>query len=151
MAAPYGLPTTGTSREMTGLSPGTKHTFYVVAEDRFGEGPPSNTASVTTAPPVAKPPGAPSDLRVTRTGKTTITLDWTPPKNDGGDPISGYVIYIVGYPPIPISSTVPPTGLKNLVPGTTYVISIVALTMAGEGPRPTPLRIRLECGPAATR
>ena len=37
-------------------------------------------------------PGAPGTPKCTGTTEESISLAWTPPKKDGGNPIKGYVV-----------------------------------------------------------
>jgi len=37
-------------------------------------------------------PSRPLDLTVKNPGKTGLTLTWSPPANDGGRPVTGYVV-----------------------------------------------------------
>lgn len=41
---------------------------------------------------ISDKPGAPSTPKCKGTTEDSITLTWSPPKNDGGNPISGYVL-----------------------------------------------------------
>lgn len=38
------------------------------------------------------PPTAPERFMYTERTKSTITLDWKPPRNDGGSPVIGYIV-----------------------------------------------------------
>lgn len=38
------------------------------------------------------PPGSPERFTYTERTKSSITLDWKPPRYDGGSPITGYII-----------------------------------------------------------
>ena len=37
-------------------------------------------------------PGPPAKPTCENVDKTTITVSWTPPENDGGSPVTGYII-----------------------------------------------------------
>uniref|UniRef100_A0A4W3JJX5 Fibronectin type-III domain-containing protein n=1 Tax=Callorhinchus milii TaxID=7868 RepID=A0A4W3JJX5_CALMI len=41
---------------------------------------------------VSGPPTSPERFMYTERTKSTVTLDWKPPRNDGGSPIIGYII-----------------------------------------------------------
>lgn len=41
---------------------------------------------------ISGPPTSPEKFRYTERTKTTLTLTWKPPRNDGGSPILGYII-----------------------------------------------------------
>jgi len=70
----------------TGLTAGTTVFYRVSAINSSGTGSPSAVVSATTLP---KPPLA---LRTTEVRRTTITLFWTAPPNQGSAPIRGYRI-----------------------------------------------------------
>ncbi len=75
-----------------GLAPGTTRHYRVRAINSLGESGPSNVASATTD--AISEPGAPLDLVATEDGYHAIVLSWTPPLEDGGFPITGYVIEV---------------------------------------------------------
>ena len=66
--------------------------YRVAAINSVGVG--DNTASSASAvlPKAGAQPGAPTGLRVTGTGPTTVRLDWTAPSSPGETPIDGYVV-----------------------------------------------------------
>lgn len=41
---------------------------------------------------IVGPPGSPERFTYTERTKSSVTLDWKPPRNDGGSPIIGYII-----------------------------------------------------------
>ena len=57
------------------------------AVNKAGSGKPSQTATLTAFPP--GPPGAPD---ISDIDKTSATLKWTPPEEDGGSRVTGYVV-----------------------------------------------------------
>ncbi|HEX5754589.1 MAG TPA: FG-GAP-like repeat-containing protein [Archangium sp.] len=71
----------------SGLENGTAYTFTVVARNEVGEGPGLPSASVHT-PGVPSQPGA---VSVT-TGARSATVTWEAPAEDGGRPLTGYVV-----------------------------------------------------------
>jgi len=69
---------------LTGLSPGTDYTFYVVAEDYAGNvSAPSVTVSFRTQPRDTTPPSIPAGLTATR-WQTGVRLDWEPSTDNVG-------------------------------------------------------------------
>lgn len=127
-----------TSCVFTGLTNGTPYVFTVVATNSQGTG-----ASSSPTPPVspASPPGAPTGVTAA-IGNGQATISWTAPLNNGGSPITGYIVSVAS----PLSPTPPPpincstthcifTGLTN---GTTYTFTVVAKNIVGSGPDSAP-------------
>lgn len=82
----------GTSILVDRLTEGHDYNFRVCAVNKQGESLPLNTAeSITAKDPFTKPdrPGVPTP---TDWDKDHVDLEWTPPKKDGGSPITGYII-----------------------------------------------------------
>eukprot|EP00163_Fabomonas_tropica_P018809 TRINITY_DN3319_c0_g1_i2.p1 TRINITY_DN3319_c0_g1~~TRINITY_DN3319_c0_g1_i2.p1 ORF type:complete len:2244 (-),score=420.27 TRINITY_DN3319_c0_g1_i2:218-6949(-) len=76
---------------ITGLQPQTQYTYVVSAVNVYGESDRSNVASVTTAAPTK--PSAPAAPSVSQPGPSSLTLLVPEPQDDGGSPITGYVLY----------------------------------------------------------
>ena len=74
----------------SGLTNGTLYYFKVAAVNSVGRGARLAEVSATPAAP-ATVPDAPTSLTATA-GNTEVTLNWTAPVNDGGAPITGYMI-----------------------------------------------------------
>ena len=74
------------SYTVTGLNNGTQYRFEVRGRNSAGGGARSNEASAT---PMAGAPGAPTNLSATA-GDEQVTLSWTAPSDNGGEPITGY-------------------------------------------------------------
>lgn len=74
------------------------------------------------------------------TSPDSITLSWTKPRNDGGSPISGYLIEKrkVGEPKWTRATAAPVPDLTHKVPGLTenqqYEFRVCAVNAAGESP-----------------
>jgi titin len=95
--------------------------------------PPPTLASVTvTASSHPTVPGAPTENSVTA-GDANATIKWTPPANNGGSSISGYVITPSSGSPVTVGNvtTYTVTGLTN---GTPYTFTVAATNAAGTGP-----------------
>ena len=115
---------------MTGLTNGQTYTFRVRAANSAGQSAASGSQSAT---PTTTEPDAPQSLRFTP-GDGQVTLRWTAPTNDGGEPITHYEYELDGSG-IWISTggtdtrhTV--TGLNN---GQTYTFRVRAVNTLGAG------------------
>ena len=74
------------SYTVTGLTNGTTYYFQVLARNAAGDGAPSDVVEAT---PEARAPGAPTNLTPTA-GDEQVTLSWTAPSDNGGEPITEY-------------------------------------------------------------
>ncbi|WP_210649109.1 lamin tail domain-containing protein [Nocardioides sp. SYSU D00065] len=90
------------------------------------------------AGPVVTAPSAPT-VGTATAGNTSATLTWTAPSSDGGAPLTGYLVRVVGptgaqvgaLRPAPASATgLTVTGLTN---GTSYRLQVAATNDAGTG------------------
>jgi len=79
-----------TSYTATGLVNGTRYVFRVAAVNIRGAGfySPISTPVI----PGATPPGAPTNLVATIVNETGVSLNWTPPANNGGASITSYAV-----------------------------------------------------------
>lgn len=77
----------GTSFTVRGLPEDEDVEFRISAVNKAGAGSPSNTVVIAF-----KPPGPPSTPEVSDVDKTSVTLTWTPPKQDGGTKVTGYIV-----------------------------------------------------------
>ena len=119
---------TATSATVTGLTNGTPYTFEVYAVNGGGTGPVSDaSASVTPA----ALPDAPT-IGVATAENEGATVGWTPPVNNGGDPVIGYVITPSVGSPITVGN-VTTAQLAGLTNGTAYTFQVAATTAAGTG------------------
>src|SRR5439155_204419 len=121
----------------TGLTNGHTYYYKVSAVNAVGDGPLSNEASATPTAPATKP-GAPRNLQATP-GDGQVTLNWQPPSNDGGSPITIYKIYRskAGGGETLIATignqlSYSDGGLTN---GVTYYYKVSAVNNEGEGPK----------------
>ena len=73
---------------VTGLTNGTPYTFEVYAVNDGGTGPVSDASDPVTP---ATLPAAPT-IGVATAANLSATIGWTPPADNGGEPVTGYVI-----------------------------------------------------------
>ena len=128
----------GTTANVDHLIEGHQYQFRVRAVNKQGESPPLNALeSIIALDPFGKPekPGTPS---VTDWDTNRVDLEWTPPKRDGGTPITGYIIEkrpkfgqwekALEVEPNKTSARVP-----DLTEGEEYEFRIIAVNKAGPG------------------
>ena len=99
-------------------------------------------ATIPDAPdPDPDPPGGVEDLTV-RVGDSAVGLAWRPPTDDGGAPVTGYVVEIVPDPidgsPTPLVTEASAL-IAGLVNGTEYTFTVRAINEAGAGPVSAPV------------
>lgn len=138
ISQPGGLMATGTTSPITitGLTNGTAYTFKVVAANSVGDSPESAAStSVTPTAPIGSP-GSPTNVTAVA-GNGQATISFTPPANDGGNPITGYIITSQpeGLTATGTTSPITVTGLTN---GTAYTFTVVAVNGVGNSPQSAP-------------
>ncbi|XP_013148822.1 PREDICTED: twitchin isoform X2 [Papilio polytes] len=124
--------------EVTGLTPGKEYKFRVSAVNSEGESEPLVSETSIVAKNPFDEPGAPGTPSVTDWDKDHVDLKWTPPKEDGGAPIEGYIVEkkdkfgnwekALEVPAGKTTATVP-----DLVEGQTYEFRVRAVNKAGPG------------------
>ncbi len=82
----------GTSCDVKGLDEGKNYEFRVAAENDNGVSEPLIIDGPVKAKWPFKPPEAPGTPECVGHTSDSITLQWTRPQNDGGNPVRGYVI-----------------------------------------------------------
>lgn len=78
--------------EVTGLTPGKEYKFRVSAVNSEGESEPLVAEQTIIAKNPYDEPDKPTDLEATDWDKDHIDLKWNPPFNDGGAPITSYIV-----------------------------------------------------------
>lgn len=124
--------------DVTGLTPDKEYTFRVCAVNAEGESEPLLAEETIVAKNPFDEPGKPGNLRATDWDKDHVDLAWTAPVEDGGAPITGYVIEkkdkygqwekALEVPADECKATVP-----DLVEGQTYEFRVRAINKAGLG------------------
>jgi len=133
-ATPGGKFTTGTANPLivTGLTNGTPYTFSVTATNGVGTGPASALSNSVTPATV---PGAPT-ITTTTPGNGQVTVAFTAPGSNGGDPITSYTVTASnGNFATGAGSPLTVTGLTN---GTAYTFTVTATNGVGTGPASAP-------------
>jgi endonuclease I/chitodextrinase len=120
----------GLSATITGLSPLTSYSFYLISKDAsVNSSPPSPTVSGTTtvAIPDTQIPTAPSNLVIASTSSSTISLSWAASSDNIA--VTGYDIYLNAV----LRSTVTGTSaiINGLLPVTAYSFYVIAKDAAG--------------------
>lgn len=110
---------------ITGLTASTVYSFYVIAKDAaVNSSPASNTANGTTTIAIAdtQNPTAPTNLAVTGSSSSTVSLSWTASTDNVG--VTSYDVYVNSAFKSTVSGT---TALVNgLTPSTTYSFYVIA-------------------------
>ncbi|XP_023933489.1 uncharacterized protein LOC106162639 [Lingula anatina] len=142
------LSQTGTSRHVklqidsdlviTELKPNTTYVVKAKAVNAAGMSDQSEGVTVLTAPSQASAPGPLSQLNVTNVTSDSITLEIAPPSENGGLPITGYMV-IMGtqHQSYNLNDTLTIHGLEN---GTLYNVQVMAVNAEGMGP-PTAINV----------
>lgn len=76
----------------TGLTRGTRYSYRISAENKFGRSEPTEIAQPVIAEYQFKVPDPPQNCQVKDVTKSTCVVTFEPPKFDGGSPITGYII-----------------------------------------------------------
>ena len=124
------------STVFTGLANGQPYTFAVSASNPAGSGASSDSSGSVTpvAPPVKSTvPGSPSSI-VAAVEREQVTVTWSAPDSDGGDPLTGYKIVSDPGAKTVVSSADSLTGtFSGLSKGISYSFTAIAINSVGEG------------------
>ncbi|VDK78974.1 unnamed protein product [Dibothriocephalus latus] len=82
----------GNSLPVTGLTEGKRYLFRVTAVNPIGPSEPAETLTSTLAKNPFDTPDAPQSVKVVDYDRSSATITWTAPENDGGNPIKGYLV-----------------------------------------------------------
>lgn len=136
--APISVSSTATSQVIDGLPKGVAHAFTVAATTVAGTGPASSPSNAVTplSPPAA--PTAPS----ASAGNGRALVTWTAPADDGGSPITGFVVtpYVgpTAQPASTFDATLTSRSITGLTNGGTYTFTVAAVNAQGIGPASAP-------------
>lgn len=134
-AAPGGRSCVTTSKRcvITGLKNGTAYTFTVTAKNSVGVSPGAKSQAVTPA----TIPNAPINVTATA-GDGQAVVQWDPPRNDGGAPITRYTV--TGSPGgrTCVATDDEICTVKGLVNGTEYTFTVTAKNRVGTSRKSAP-------------
>lgn len=131
---------TGVTAALTDLAAGTTYFYRVEVDPGAGPAVTGTVLAFTTEQPAPTPipptaPGTP----VVEAGDGEITASWTPPIDEGSDPVTGYT---ATTQPSGASCTVAAPTLTctigDLVNDTAYTVTVVAESEAGTSPASAP-------------
>jgi endonuclease I/chitodextrinase len=121
---------------INGLSASTTYSFYIVSKDAaVNSSPASNSVNGTTTIliPDTQNPTTPSNLIVTGSSSSTVSLSWTSSTDNVG--VTSYTVYVDAALKTTVSGT---TAIVNgLTPTTTYSFYVVAKDAAGNFSAPS--------------
>ena len=130
---PITTPTSATSYAVKDLTNGTTYTFTVAAITEKGTG--AQSASSSELMPVARPDAPTAASAVA--GNRSAQLTWKAPADNGGKPITSYVItpYIGASAGSPVTTGSAGTGVTvtGLANGTAYTFTVAAINAVGTG------------------
>src|SRR5262247_604822 len=124
-----------TSFTATGLAPSSPHTYTARAFDAaMNVSDPSNSVMVTTDPSVDNmPPSPPTNLIVTATTSTTVSLSWTASIDNVG--VTGYRIF--NGSTLAGTSAATTFIVGSLTPNNSYTFTVRAFDAAGNESQPS--------------
>jgi chitodextrinase len=120
----------GTTATISGLTPSTNYSFYVISKDAAVNGSlPSNTVNGSTGVyvPDTQAPTAPTNLVSTNTTSTKVSLSWTASTDNKS--ITSYDVYVNGSLNTSVSGIV--GTVIGLTPSTIYSFYVIARDAAG--------------------
>ncbi|RWS15516.1 twitchin-like isoform X8, partial [Dinothrombium tinctorium] len=128
--------TDGTEMEVSGLIPGKKYKFRVKAVNPEGESEPLVTDMPITAKDPYEEAKAPTDVEIEDYSEKHVDLKWKPPLDDGGAPITGYIIekkekFGNWEPCLETNTTAPKAKVEGLIKGKEYQFRVKAVNKAG--------------------
>lgn len=127
-----------TNATVKGLTPGHKYKFRVRAENKQGRSEPLTTQQATEAKSPFDRPGKPTDLEIRDFDKDFVDLAWKRPEQDGGSPITGYVVekkdkYGDWEKCAEVDADTPNAKIDGLIEGLPYEFRVVAINKGGKG------------------
>ncbi|XP_026681918.1 twitchin-like [Diaphorina citri] len=141
----------GTYTRAENLIEGHDYNFRVKAVNKIGESLPLVCQSPITAKDPFGRPDRPGQPTVTDWGKDHVDLEWTPPKKDGGSPISQYIIekkpkYGPWEKACIVPANITATSVPDLKEGEEYEFRVIAVNKGGPG-EPSKASAPVTCKP----
>lgn len=131
-----------TQLKVGNLTEKTEYYFRVTAENKIGKGPPLETNDATLAKSPFNPPSIPiGPLEVDNVTHNSADLHWKAPKDDGGSPITGYIIeHKVASRSTwskcgTVGEKVKDFTVSGLTEGTEYLFGVIAVNAEGQSQR----------------
>lgn len=142
---------TQNSHTINNLTPYTEYEIYLIANNKYGRGPPSAPLFVTTGDSISG--GAPKEVHARPLGQTSVVVDWIRPEQPLGQ-ISGYRVYYTNHPSTPVASwpyidvdDSALTTISELATDQIYTIRVSSITSTrGEGPLSPPVQVKTKQG-----
>lgn len=124
--------------EVTGLTPGKEYKFRVAAVNAEGESEPLEADQTIIAKNPFDEPGKPGDLQATDWDKDHVDLKWKPPLNDGGSPVTSYIVekkdkYGEWEKAVEVPADFTRATVPELIEGQPYEFRVRAVNKAGPG------------------
>ncbi|XP_021713428.1 twitchin isoform X4 [Aedes aegypti] len=125
--------------EIDGLIEGHSYKFRVRAQNKMGKSEPLSMANAVVAKNPFRAPQRPENLTITDYDKDYVELEWKAPENDGGAPITGYVVeklskYSGDWEKCAeVEGDACTAKVPDLIEGTAYQFRVKAINRAGEG------------------
>jgi hypothetical protein len=115
---------------VTGLSDGVGYAVTVTAINGAG----TSRAGAARVTPTVTVPSAPTSVRVASAGSGAAAIQWNPPADDGGSPLTGYTVSVSdGGPSLTLGPSATSTTISGLDPGKWYQVSVTAENGHGYG------------------
>ena len=133
--------------DITDMVEGEQYELRVLAVNAAGTSKPSETTGKFVAKDPYTVPDKPGTPEVTAIAPNSAALKWAPPQNDGGSPVTGYVVEMkpVGDTKWkPVNKENPTTETELTVPelteGKEYEFRVAAMNKAGTGQPSSPCK-----------
>ncbi|XP_058812494.1 twitchin isoform X4 [Topomyia yanbarensis] len=131
--------------EIDGLIDGHTYKFRVRAQNKMGKSEPLSMANAVLAKNPFRAPSRPESVVIKDYDKDYVDLEWKTPENDGGAPITGYVVeklskYSGDWEKCAeVDADCNTAKVPDLIEGAAYQFRVKAVNRAGEGEasRPT--------------